>query len=371
MEQQKLESKNDKLDPRVLTIVLIVGVMEFELFTFAKGVITVAKQDAWISILLGGALALLGTYVMVKLASRFPKENFFHYSSRVWGKPFALLMVLLFLLYWFIYLVLLYKETAVVNEFFFLRRTPPLVAITLFAAVAAWLVLYGLATVIRFFQIQFVFMILPLLFIDYLVFTEIDFKNFFPILSEGFLPVLKGAIIYAGVLQGLEIILFIFPFLAEPKKALKPAWLGMGIVITFSSFVQVVSAIGILGVPHVLEAVYPGFEVITLVELPGMYAERFEIFLTLPWIVGVFTTICLFTYLLSYGVCQVFHFQNKKAVVVIITILVIAGTSLFPNFAWQVMLRENLNYATLVFIYLIPFLTLILAILREKRGLNE
>lgn len=371
MEQKKLESKNDKLDPRVLTIVLIVGIIEFEVFTFAKSVIAVAKQDAWISFLLGGVLALLSAYLLVKLGSRFPTENLFHYSRRVWGKPIAFLIALLFLLYWFVYLVLLYKETAVVNEFFFLKRTPPFVSITLFAAVAAWLVLYGLTAVIRFFQIQFVFMILPLLFIDCLVFTEIDFKNFYPILSEGFLPVLKGAIIYVGALQGLEIILFTSPFLTNPKKALKPALLGMGIILAFSSVVQVVAAIGILGVPHVLETVYPGFEVITLVELPGLYAERFEFFLTLPWIVGVFTTICLFTYLLSYGVCQIFHLQNKKAVVFTITALVIACTSLFPNFAWQAKLREYMNYATLVFVYLIPFLTLILAILRKKRGLNE
>lgn len=370
MEQENLESKHDRLDARVLTVVLIIGVLEFELFTFAKGVIAIAKQDAWISVLLGGAFVLLTTYLLVNLGSRFPKENFFHYSKRVWGKSIAFPMILLFLFYWFIYLVLLHKETSVVNEFFFLRRTPPLVTITLFAGVAAWLIMYGLAAIIRFFQIMFVFMMLPLFFVSCLVFTQIDFKNFFPVLAEGFLPVLKGAAYYAGGLQGLEIILFAMPFLDNSKKTLKPVLVGTGTIIFFA-FLQVVAAIGVLGVSHAVETVYPGFEVITLVELPGMYAERFEFFLTLPWIVGVFTTICLFTYLVSYGICQFFHFSNKKAVVFIVSALIIAGTSLFPNFAWQNILRENLNYATLICTYLIPVLTLVLAILRKKRGLHE
>ncbi|WP_214659115.1 GerAB/ArcD/ProY family transporter [Candidatus Formimonas warabiya] len=363
-------SKNDRLDPKVLTVLLIVGVIEFELFTFAKGVIEIAKQDAWISVLLGGAFALVITCLMVKLGSRFPKENFFQYSRVVWGKPTALILIFLFILYWFVYLVLLHKETSMANEFFFLKNTPPLVPIALFAIIAAWLVLYGLTAVIRFFQITIWFMILPLLFISLVVFTEIDFKNFLPILPEGFLPVLKGAINYAGVLQGLEIILFALPFLTDAQKALKPALLGTGVVIFFS-FVQVFSAIGILGVPHALEAVYPGYEVITRVELPGMYAERLEFFLTLPWIVGVFTTICLFTYLVFYGVCQLFSLRNKKTVVFAGTAFVIVGTTLFPNFAWQIKVRETLNYATLVFTYLIPILTYFVAIVGNRRDSHE
>lgn len=370
MNQGNMESKNDRLDPKVLTIALIVGIIEFEVFTFAKGVIAIAKQDAWISILLGGAITFLTAYLMVKLSTRFPKENFIQYSKKVWGKPVAVVMVILLLIYWFIYLVLLYKDSSMATEFYYLKRTPPLIPIAFVAGVAGWLALYGLTVIIRFFQITAAFLVLPLILIMVLVMPQIDLSNFFPILSEGFLPVLKGAVFIAGAFQGLELILFTAPFLNDPQKAIKPVFYGIGFIVGIAFF-MVVATIGSLGVVQAEEAVYPGVEVIRLIEVPGLFAERFEFFLTLPWIVGVFTTICLFTYLLSYGFCQIIKIQNRKAVVFIISALVVAGTAFFPNFAWELKVRNNINYATFFFVLLLPVLTLLLAALRKKRGSNE
>lgn len=278
MNQGNMESKNDRLDPRILTIALIMAAIEFELFTFAKGIIAIAKQDAWISVLLGGLIALLTAYLMVKLSSRFPKESLIQYSKKVWGKPIAFVLIILLIIYWFIFLVLLYKEGSMATEFYYLKRTPPLIPITLFAVVAAWLVLYGLSAIIRFFQITAAFLILPLLLIIVLVIPQIDVSNFSPILSEGFLPVLKGAFLYAGAFQGLEIILFTAPFFNDSEKAVKPAFIGTGFVIIANSLVQAVAAIGVLGITQAQEAVYPGVEVIRLIEIPGLFAERFEFF---------------------------------------------------------------------------------------------
>ena len=87
------DSQRDKLDPRVLAITIIVALFEFETFTYANGVVKFAKQDAWISVLLGGLIGLTGTFLLVKLAERFPKENFFQFNKKIWGQPLELFLL--------------------------------------------------------------------------------------------------------------------------------------------------------------------------------------------------------------------------------------------------------------------------------------
>lgn len=361
---------NDKIDQRVLAVVLFVTVTEFETFTFAKGVVGIAQQDAWISVLLGGLITALTTFLMIKLASRFPKENYFEYNKKIWGKTIALVIILSYLIYWAIYLSLLFEDTVFANKFFFLRKTPSIVTLLFLGLAAAWLIPYGMTAIIRFFQIMFPFMVIPLILILAIGIRNVDISQFQPVLHGGFLPVIKGALYFAGALQGVEVILFLGPFLKDVKKSVKPAMLGIGFIL-ISTFCQVVLAIGVMGVNNLEYSVFPGIDTISLIEFPGFAVERFELFLTFPWIIGVFTTICIFLYLLSNGANQLFNLKNHKIVVYILTIIIMFSTYMFPSYVIAEKIRGIFHYATLLFVYFIPAVTLFLAIIRSKRGNYE
>jgi len=217
---------------------------------------------------------------------------------------------------------------------------------------------------------MFPFILFPLILIFVIGIRNVQTSHFQPILHGGVLPVLKGALYYAGALQGLEVILFLGPFLKDVKKAVKPAMLGVGFVV-IHTFFQAVLAIGVTGVSNLKYSVFPGLDTISLLEFPGFEVERFELFLTFPWIIGVFTTICIFLYLLSYGVNQIVHLKNHKIMVYILTIIIISSTYLFPSFVVEAKTRDYFNYLTLLFVYLIPVVTLFLAIIRSLRDNYE
>lgn len=357
----------DKLDPRVMTIALVVAIVEFEIFTLARGLVEIAGRDAWISNLLGGLLTGLLTFLLVKLASRFPNENFFQYNRRVWGRILAFPIGIGYLIYWFIYLVLLFEDCNEATKLFFLRETPSIITLTIFGLAAGLLALYGLTALIRFFQIVFPFMVIPLAIIFMLSVIKIDFSSFLPILSNGIIPVLKGSVYTAGGLQGIELILFVSPYLTSVNKSVKPVLLGIFIVIIIGFF-EVFSSIGLLGVESIKLSLYPGFDAITVIELPGFPVQRFELFLTISWLIGVFTTICLMVYLVSYGTMEILSLKNKKLVCYGASALAVAATYLFPNVAFEQKARSLFNIVSLVFLFGIPLLTLLLAILRKKRG---
>lgn len=360
----------DKLDPRVATVALVVGVVEFEVFTYARGVVKIAGRDAWICALLGGLLIVGFTFLLIKLATRFPNENFFQYNRRIWGRFLAFVIGISYLVYWFLFLILLLEDSNEANKLFFLRETPSIVPLAIFGIAASLSVLYGLTALIRFFQIAFPFIVTPLTFIFMLSIAEIDISSFLPVLSNGIIPVLKGSFYYAGGLQGIELILFLSPFLTNVNKSVKPVLMGIGIV-WFITIFEVTSSIGLLGIESIKSSLYPGFDAITVIELPGFPVQRFELFLTIPWIFGVFTSICLMVYLLSYGIMEIFHLENRKLVCFGVSILTVAAAYLFPNVAVEQKVRNAFNIVTLIFVFVIPIVTLILAILRKKRGYSN
>jgi spore germination protein (amino acid permease) len=358
---------SDKMDPRVIAIVIIIAVIEFELFVYPKNIVMVADRDAWLSIVLGSIISNMGTWLLVKLAARFPQENLFQYQQRILGKYMAFFISLGYLLFWLVFLVMLLKDTVAANKLIFLPKTPFLVPLLFFAIGAFWLASYGLAAVIRFFQIMLPFLIIPLLPIYFLAFRIVEWDYFQPILSNGWVPVLKGAVLYAGAIQGLEIVLFLSPFLWDVKKALVPGLIGIN-TVNILALSHSVIAIGIIGADRIKQSLWPGIDTIQLISLPGFPVERFELFFTLPWITAVFTTICLITYLLSYGVLQVFHINWPRGIIMFMLLAAIFGTYLIPRYVVSLLMRDYFYIPTLTFIYLVPALTLLGAVFREKRG---
>jgi len=369
MSNQIKDRVADLLDPKVLVATLVVGLIEFELYTMSKGVVEQARQDAWLSVLLGSLIVFLSTYLLLRLAARFPRQNLLQYNRTVWGRPVAFIIALGFLIYWAIYLTLLYTNTSAANTLLFLPRTPQAVPMLIMALAAAWLAAHGLPAVVRFFQLSFPFLVLPLLFICLLALRTVDLGNFLPILSNGFMPVLKGAIYFAGGWQGLEIILFLSPFLAaNPVKATRPALIGVGLIMLLN-FLQTIISIGIMGVENIQASEFPGLATISVVEFPGFPVERYELLLTLPWIVAVFTTIALFIYLLAYGISEIFHLPQQRKIITYITgVGLVLTIYVFPNYIWASKIRGYYNYLTLFFVFALPLGTLILAVLRGKRG---
>lgn len=365
MSKETRDTVVDKLDVRGLSLLIFMCVVEFEVFVFARAVIEVSEQDAWISILIGTAFLALNAYIMVLLANRFPRETFFEYCPKIWGKPAALVIKVLYLVYWFTTLMIILKDFSIANETLYLPRTPNLIPILLIGFGAFWAVSYGLTGLVRFFQLMFWFSVLPLLLVVVLGIAEIRLDNFKPVFAHDLFTLVKGGLLFAAIYQGLEIILIAGPFFTETKKMVKPAILGV-LAGTFFPFTLGLSAIGSLGVQTVKTSIWSGIDTVSTITLPGFPVERYELFLTMPWLVALFTTICIFLYLVTYGIQQAFGVKHRALTSGIVILLAIAATYPFPDYACAMLFREYLSLATIVFISIIPISTWILAVIRRK-----
>lgn len=365
MSEQIKDSISDKLDPKTITTVLIIGVLQFEIFKLPREVVLVAGRDAWISVLLGSVFISVVTYLLVRLAAGFPRENLFQYSRKVGGKPLGYIFAIGYFLFWAIILVLVFKNFTEDTRTFFLHKTPILIPLVLLTIGIIWLVSYGFAAVVRFFHFMLPFFAVPMFLIIILSTRNIKTNAFLPVLAGGLMPVVKGAIVYAGYMHGLEVLLFVIPFLTSAKKALKPALIGINIV-NFLGFMEVVTAIGLLGAKTTQELIWPGFSMLGYTQVPGLSIERFGLLLTVPWLIGIFTSACLVLYLISYGITQIFKLNNSRATVAITAGISVLLIYLIPDFAWTIQISKIVHMFSLVFIFLIPALILVLAFLQGK-----
>ncbi|MCR6546473.1 endospore germination permease [Dehalobacterium formicoaceticum] len=358
------------IDPKALAIVLISAILEFELFTFTKRIVQIAEQDAWISILLAIPIVSLFTYLLVKLISRFPQESFFEFSKKIWGKVLGVTIIIAYLGFWMIFVGMSFQNFGSVNQMIFLPETPMIVPLGLLAVGAISLSLYGFAPIVRFFQLIFPFMILPLLVAAALSLRSIDLQNFFPILGSGWLPVLQGTLLFIGVFQGIELILFIGPFFKDKKALMKPALISVNFLLVLI-LLQTIMAIGIFGVENIKESIFPGVDILSGITLPGFPVERFELFLTLPWLMAMFTTIVIYLYLITEGLLHLLKKQRyRKALTIFVTVSLLAIIYLIPGTSLAIQLRNLFHYPSYLFLYIIPVLTLLVAVIRRKGSLK-
>lgn len=361
----RINSFKDKLDPKIIIIILFVGVIEYELFELGRSVTIAAKRDAWLSVLLGGLLLNLIAFLLYRLIIRFPQMNFFSVGKKVWGKPLGYLIIFFYIFYWFSFNTLLLRNTSDINQAFFLEQTPVIIPLILFGAGGYWLVVYGFPTVSRFFSLLFPFLIIPLIVTSALVLPGVKGGNFMPFLEDGLMPVIEGAIVYVGMFQGIEVLLFLGPLLTTTNNILWPTLIGINLLNLFAFF-QVVGTIGLLGITNIEHLNLPAFAMLQLMEVPGLPVERFELLFTLPLLIGLFTTYCLFIYLISLGIFQVIGYRYKNIVILAVALITICGTYFIPNFAWSLEARTYLTIANLFFLAALPILTLILAIIAGK-----
>jgi spore germination protein (amino acid permease) len=355
----------DKLSPKILATVLIVTFFEVEFAAVPRAVVSIAGEDAWLSLLIGGIIVIGSAILLIKLASLFPREGFFTYSRKVWGKALGSLINFAYIAFWFLYVSTLLQDTAAINQGLFLPTTPSIVPLLVVIIAVIGLVSYGVANIVRLFQLLLPFIVVPLIIILFLIIRPIQFTNFLPMLSNGMLPILKGAFVFAGAWQGLEVILFLAPFISNIHKAYIPTIIGISLFI-FLLIAIATGTIGIMGVENVKETLLPSITMLSLIELPGFPVERFGLLLTLPMILGFFTTLAIYIYLITFPLIGLFKFKHRKLIISLVALLTLTTIYLIPDQSWTLKLRQIVLYLTVLFILVIPLFTLILAKVRGQ-----
>ncbi|MGR6764865.1 GerAB/ArcD/ProY family transporter [Paenibacillus sp. T2-29] len=356
---------DDKITTKQGAVFLTNTVLGAGILTLPRGVTEqVQTPDAWLSVLIGGAIVIFVVWIMVKLSQQFPRNTMYQYSKRIVGTvPGGFLSVLL-IIYFIIIAGFEIRVLAEVTMFFLLEGTPIWAIVIPFIWVGSYLVFGGINSIARLYQIVLPISLFFLLFCFLFSLRIFQIDHLRPVLSDGILPVIKGLKSTILVFSGCEVVMTLVAFMQHPEKAFKAMAVGISIPLVLY-FLTVVMVIGGLSVDSTVTSTWPTINLMRSFEIPGFLFERLEFPLLVIWVMQMFCNFCSFFFNASLGVSQVFGLKYRYAIFGLIPFIFIS--TMTPVRMTEVFrLGDEIGYMGIVLFFLIPVLLSIVFMIRKK-----
>ncbi|WP_044642994.1 spore germination protein [Risungbinella massiliensis] len=297
---------NDQIATSQAAIVIINYILAAGILTIPRTATEkVQTPDSWISIIIGGLLALIVGIVIVKLSQQFPEKTFYQYNQEIVGKWLGGLLSLLTIIYFFVLSAFEVRTMAEVTEYFLLEGTPIWAIIMPFMWVGFYLIIDGMNPIARLFDLIFPITVIIFLLVAFMSFGIFELDNLRPVLGMGVSPVLKGLKTTALAYLGPEIMLLLVAFMKQPNKGIQAVMIGIFIPMIMY-VITIVMSIGAFSVDGVVTRTWPAIDLMRSFEVQGLVFERFESLLLVIWIMQIFSTFTITYYAASLGLAQVF-----------------------------------------------------------------
>ncbi|MCY8423056.1 spore germination protein [Bacillus vallismortis] len=361
-----MSSPKSKITTAQATVIIINYMLAAGVLTLPRTVTEQTKSpDGWISVLLGGGIAIIAGIVIVKLSQQYPKETFYEYSGHIVGKWLGAFISLIFITY---FLTLSAFEVRVMSEivvFFLLEGTPSWAIVMTVLWIGLYSITQGLDPIARLFEMIFPVTVIIFLTVALMSIGIFEVNNLRPVLGDGIMPVLKGVKTTALSFTCSEIMLILVAFMKKPKKAVKAVIIGTGVVTCFY-IITVVMVIGAISVDGVVTRTWPALDLMRSFEISGLIFERFESFLLVIWIMQLFATFTITFYAASLGVSQVFKKKPISCMFGLLPVVFILS-SMPKNENDVFILGDLVSHLALYIFGALPILLLVISKWR-KRG---
>lgn len=360
-----ITNPKDKITEAQAAVAVASMIIGVGILTLPRAAVDImGTPDGWISVILGGLIAVGAGYFAVKLSQRFPGQTFYQYSRAVAGTFLGWVFSLLLVIY---FTVLSAFEARALGEMvrnYLLDKTPIEVIIISLLCVGTYLVVGGVNPMVRLFEFYLPVIGFVFFSVIFLNFKNFELDNLRPVLGQGVMPVVKGVQATALSYLGFEIMLILTAFMEKPGRAVRAVVAGIGIPIFFY-LPMIVMVIGSLTVDEVKTLTWPTMELTKEIEFPGAFFERFESFFIVVWTLAIYTTFTASHYFASLGLAQLFQEDYRFFVYGLLPVIYI--TAMYPQDLNGVFkMGDFLGYTGLLASSVIPPALLVAAIVRGK-----
>lgn len=342
------------------------------------GVLTLPRSAAetdspigWIMILLQGVIFIIFALLFLPFLQRNSERTIFELNSIAAGKLIGFFLNVFISIYFIGIVCFQARVLGEVVGFFLLKNTPMAVVVFIFLAVAIYHVAGGVYPIAKVYA--YIFPITIIIFLMLLMFSsrlfQLDFIR--PVFEGGyrsFFSLFPKTLLY---FSGFEVIFYLIPFMKDPKQVKKAVALGIVTSTVFYS-ITLFMVIGCMSVAEAKTLTWPTISLIHALEIPGIFIERFDLFLQLTWTAQQFACMLGSFKGAHIGLTDIFHLKNKNNPWLLTALLAVTFfLSMFP---------EDLNavfyYGTLLgYVFLgviaIPFLIWFLSWVQKKLGRDQ
>ncbi|MDU0201248.1 GerAB/ArcD/ProY family transporter [Paenibacillus sp. MAH-36] len=282
-----------------------------------------ARQDCWISILLGGLVMMAVTWVMLRVCMQNKDKTIVVFIKDLLGTVLGKIIVIVYFLLWFLQMSTIAKGNAEFVNLVLMHNTPMIIILLFMLFLVAYAVYKGgITTVSRCAEVIgpiFVFTLFIQLFLNP---QDMEVTRVLPIYSDsGWLKILKGALHSYTYMVDPSIILMLF-FFAENKQTASRAILwGTGVSMIWG----VLAALALLfvtGPDIATQLVIPVYSLTKFISILNFIQNIDALYIPL-WVFGAFIKLAVSLFILSYGLSEWTGIRNWKYIACGMTVILL------------------------------------------------
>ncbi|EDS78179.1 GerAB/ArcD/ProY family transporter [Clostridium massiliodielmoense] len=363
--------KNNIISKYDLFVTMVATIAGTSIFAYPRILGEKVGTDGWIVIVLTGLVIVPILYIMKKSIEVSEYRKFTDMIQYNFGKILGGIIALVVILTAILVLSMEMRVFTEVLKMYLLKRTPSEFIIILVILVGAFLVRGEIESVIRFNEIVFWLMFLPILIAILFVLKGSDYTNIFPVLTHKPIDYLVGIKSSVFAFLGFEIIYMLYPLVKKKREVMKVTYRGLIFVVVFYCIVSITTVI-VFSKSYISQLLWPTITMLSTVNLPGTFVERWEGAIMAFWFIFFFTTYVNLYYFSSEVVKDVFHLEDIKISVIVVTPIIYL-LSLYPqNIAEVYKIKEKFSpYIGLGVMVILPILLLIIGTIKSRRVKNE
>lgn len=328
-----------------------------------------AKQDAWLAVLVGGGAGLLTGLVTVGLAQLSPGQSLIGYSKRLLGPWFGGLVGLLYIWYGLHLDGLVLHSFAGYVESVLLPETPLVVPVLVMMAICVYSIRHGVEPMTRSVQIIVVTVIVIATVTIALETNKMVPRRLLPVLEMGVPDLLRASFPAFGLPFGEGILLAGILNHVQPLGAIRRAFLGGIAASAFTLSLFQVTYVTVLG-PHLAStSTFPSLDTVRMIEV-AEFLTRFDAVIVVTLVGTGLVKIAIILYVTTTGLTEWLGLSDYRPLTAPVGILVaILSMILFRNAAESALFPIRVfPFYSFPFQVLIPVFLLVVALIRRGRS---
>lgn len=279
----------------IFVLILYIGISNHVLIM--PHLLSAGKRDAWVSVLISYGCQLIFGFIL----NLIMKKNSQRLCLYDWIKAHAGVIISRFFIFIFVAYVLAISAISFYDliqsiSIYFLPRTPLLAVMLPFLIISTWSAVSGLKSIVYCSAILLPIVWLNGIFVGCFTMEEKDYSYLFPVLVNGYAPVLKGTVTILGGSADLFVLLLLHHHL---KKSFTFPNIFLLITILVGLIMgPTLGALSSFGPSVASNMRFPGFEQWRLITL-GEYVSHVDFLAAFQMLSGAFIRVSLGLYLLG------------------------------------------------------------------------
>lgn len=349
----------------MFVLILYIGISNHVLIM--PHLLSVGKRDAWISVLVAyPILLLLGFILYLIMRKNQQRLSLYDWIEARAGVVVSRVIMAILAIYVFSISAISFYDLIQSINIYFLPRTPSFVVMLPFLLISVWSAYNGLKSIVYVSAVLLPIVWILGIFVAWFTLPEKNYSYLFPVLVNGYQPILKGTIVIFGGSADMLVLLLLHHHL---KKSFTLINLFLFITILVGLILgPTMGSLSSFGPAVASDMRFPAFEQWRLITL-GEYISHVDFLAVFQLLSGEIIRISLGIYLLGNMVKGESPVLKKKHVFFVVSFLLALLTVIPLSDMWvQSLVGKYFYPAASFFVVLISLALLIISYLPVRKG---